>query len=159
VFADNIGHARQLVVAPNGVVYVNTWSGRYYGNDTPPAGGFLVALQDTTGNGRADVVRRFGATFAQGNHGGTGIDIYNGGLFAETNDRIVARDKRNTNGELASDFVAAATAASHATLDLCFARPICRRTRAAIKDALRLRPSLTAAARAGARNERRGAGE
>ena len=44
VFADNIGHARHLVVAPNGVVYVNTWSGRYYGNDTPPAGGFLVGL-------------------------------------------------------------------------------------------------------------------
>src|SRR6204780_1803996 len=32
IFADGIGHARQLVVAPNGVVYVNTWSGRYYGN-------------------------------------------------------------------------------------------------------------------------------
>jgi glucose/arabinose dehydrogenase len=31
VFADGIGHARHLVVAPNGVVYVNTWSGRYYG--------------------------------------------------------------------------------------------------------------------------------
>ena len=60
VFADNIGHARHLVVAPNGVVYVNTWSGRYYGNDTPPAGGFLVALQDTTGDGRADVNIRFG---------------------------------------------------------------------------------------------------
>jgi hypothetical protein len=56
VFADNIGHARQMVVAPNGVVYVNTWSGRYYRNDTPPAGGFLVALQDTTGDGHADVV-------------------------------------------------------------------------------------------------------
>src|ERR1700730_17876468 len=26
VFADNVGHARQMVVAPNGVVYVNTWS-------------------------------------------------------------------------------------------------------------------------------------
>ncbi len=24
VFADNIGHARQMAVAPNGVVYVNT---------------------------------------------------------------------------------------------------------------------------------------
>src|SRR5581483_6070550 len=47
VFADHIGHARQLVVAPSGVVYVNTWSGAYYNNDTPPAGGFLVALQDT----------------------------------------------------------------------------------------------------------------
>jgi hypothetical protein len=36
VFADNIGHARHLVVAPNSVVYVNTWSGRHYANDTLP---------------------------------------------------------------------------------------------------------------------------
>jgi glucose/arabinose dehydrogenase len=42
VFADNIGHVRHMAVAPNGVLYVNTWSGRYYHNDTPPAGGFLV---------------------------------------------------------------------------------------------------------------------
>src|SRR5918996_1504687 len=62
VFADNIGHARHLVVAPNGVVYVNTWSGRYYKYDTPPAGGFLVALQDTNGDGQADVNLRFGDT-------------------------------------------------------------------------------------------------
>jgi glucose/arabinose dehydrogenase len=33
IFADGIGHARHMVAAPNGVVYVNTWSGRYYGND------------------------------------------------------------------------------------------------------------------------------
>ena len=26
IFADNIGHARQLVAAPDGVVYVNTWA-------------------------------------------------------------------------------------------------------------------------------------
>jgi glucose/arabinose dehydrogenase/mono/diheme cytochrome c family protein len=89
IFADNIGHARQLVVAPNGVVYVNTWSGRYYGNDTPPAGGFLVALQDTNGDGRANVNIRFGDTHQQGSAGGTGIALYNGGLFAEVNDRIV----------------------------------------------------------------------
>src|SRR5262245_12087427 len=56
VFADNIGHARQMVFAPNGVLYVNTWSGRYYRNDTPPPGGFLVALHDTHGSGRADAV-------------------------------------------------------------------------------------------------------
>jgi glucose/arabinose dehydrogenase/cytochrome c5 len=92
VFADNIGHARQLTVAPNGVVYVNTWSGRYYGNDTPPAGGFLVALQDSKGTGKADVVVRFGETSEQGSHGGTGIALYNGGLFAEVNDRIVRYD-------------------------------------------------------------------
>jgi glucose/arabinose dehydrogenase/mono/diheme cytochrome c family protein len=89
VFADNLGHARHLVVAPNGVVYVNTWSGRYYGNDTPPAGGFLVALQDTKGTGRADVVIRFGSGVESGNHGGTGIALYKGALYAETNDRIV----------------------------------------------------------------------
>ena len=42
VFADSIGHARHIAVAPSGVVYVNTWSGRYYGNEKPPAGGFIV---------------------------------------------------------------------------------------------------------------------
>jgi glucose/arabinose dehydrogenase/mono/diheme cytochrome c family protein len=89
VFADNIGHARHLVVAPNGVVYVNTWSGRYYGNDTPPPGGFLVALQDTKGDGHADVRIRFGDPLAGGSHGGTGIALYNGALYAEVNDRIV----------------------------------------------------------------------
>jgi glucose/arabinose dehydrogenase/mono/diheme cytochrome c family protein len=91
VFADNIGHPRHMVVAPNGVVYVNTWSGRYYANlsDKLPAGGFLVALQDTTGNRRADKVVRFGPGVESGNAGGTGIALYNGALFAETNDRIV----------------------------------------------------------------------
>jgi glucose/arabinose dehydrogenase/mono/diheme cytochrome c family protein len=89
VFADNIGHARQMVLAPNGVLYVNTWSGRYYRNDKPPAGGFLIALKDTTGNGRADVVVRFGPGTESGNAGGTGIALYNGALYAETNDRIV----------------------------------------------------------------------
>ena len=89
VFADNIGHARHLVVAPNGVVYVNTWSGRYYGNDTPPAGGFLVALHDTRGDGRADVQVRFGESVQTGSGGGTGIALHRGALFAEIDDRIV----------------------------------------------------------------------
>ena len=92
VFADNVGHARHMVVAPNGVVYVNTWSGRYYANTEnakAPDGGFLLALQDTTGSGRADKVVRFGPGVESGNAGGTGIALYNGALFAETNDRIV----------------------------------------------------------------------
>jgi glucose/arabinose dehydrogenase/mono/diheme cytochrome c family protein len=89
VFADGIGHARQLVVASNGVVYVNTWSGRYYGNDQPHAGGFLVALQDTTGTGKADVNERFGETVQSGGAGGTGIGLYKDGLFVEINDKIV----------------------------------------------------------------------
>jgi hypothetical protein len=66
VFADNLGHVRHMVVAPNGVLYVNTWSGRYYRNDTPPAGGFLVALKDSRGNGRADEIERFGPGVPEG---------------------------------------------------------------------------------------------
>jgi hypothetical protein len=76
VFADGIGHARHLVVAPNGVVYVNTWSGSYYPpNETVHEGGFLVALQDKTGSGRAGVIERFGETAKTGGAGGTGIAL------------------------------------------------------------------------------------
>jgi len=89
VFADEIGHARHLVVASTGVVYVNTWSGRYYGNAPPHAGGFLVALKDTTGAGKADVIERFGETAQAGGHGGTGIGMYKGAIYAESNDRIL----------------------------------------------------------------------
>jgi glucose/arabinose dehydrogenase/mono/diheme cytochrome c family protein len=91
IFADGIGHARHLVVAPNGVVYVNTWSGDYYPpGDKTPEGGFLVALQDKSGSGKADVIERFGATVQSGGAGGTGIALYNGSLYAELNDRIVS---------------------------------------------------------------------
>ena len=89
LFADGIGHARHMVVSPGGLVYVNTWSGRYYGNDVPPAGGFLVALQDKTGKGKADVIERFGETAQTGGAGGTGIGLYKGWIYAEINDRIV----------------------------------------------------------------------
>jgi glucose/arabinose dehydrogenase/mono/diheme cytochrome c family protein len=78
-----------MVVGPTGVVYVNTWSGRYYGSHGTHAGGFLVALQDTTGAGKANVVERFGETVATGGAGGTGIGMYKGAIYAETNDRIV----------------------------------------------------------------------
>jgi glucose/arabinose dehydrogenase/mono/diheme cytochrome c family protein len=89
VFAEGIGHARHLVVAPDGVVYVNTWSGSYYGNATPHAGGFLVALRDQRGVGKADVIERFGETVQSGGHGGTGIGMYDGAIYAENNDRIL----------------------------------------------------------------------
>lgn len=92
VFADKVGHARQAVVAPDGTVYLNTWSGVYYNNDTPHEGGFLVALKDTKGTGKADVVSRFGPTFAEGGHGGTGIALYKNWLYAEINDQIVRYD-------------------------------------------------------------------
>jgi glucose/arabinose dehydrogenase/mono/diheme cytochrome c family protein len=99
IFADNIGHARQIVVASDGTVFVNTWSGRYYGNDKPHAGGFLVALKDTKGAGEANVNIRFGQTFEEGGHGGTGIALYKHRLYAEVNDRILRYDLKE--GELA----------------------------------------------------------
>jgi glucose/arabinose dehydrogenase len=89
IFADKLGHVRQMAVAPDGALYVNTWSGVYYNNDTPPSGGFLIALQDTHHDGRADKTERFGPTFADGDHGGTGIAIYKNYVYAEMNDRIV----------------------------------------------------------------------
>ena len=48
-----------------------------------------VALKDTKASGQADVVKRFGQTFAEGGHGGTGIGLYKNWLYAEINDRIV----------------------------------------------------------------------
>jgi glucose/arabinose dehydrogenase/mono/diheme cytochrome c family protein len=89
VFADNIGHVRHMAVAANGVLYVNTWSGRYFHNDTPPAGGFLVALKDSAGSGKADVIERFGPGVPEGSAGGSGIAVYNGAVYAEQNDKIV----------------------------------------------------------------------
>jgi glucose/arabinose dehydrogenase len=89
VFADDLGHARDMAVAPDGTVYVNTWNGPYYGNDKPHPGRFLVALKDTADSGRADLVRRFGTDAASGSHGGSGIALYQGALYAEVDDKII----------------------------------------------------------------------
>lgn len=90
VFADGLGHARHMAVAVDGTLYVNTWSGAFYRSAPPsPPGGFLVALRDEDGDGKAEVVRRFGPTAADGAGGGTGIALYNGALYAEVDDRIV----------------------------------------------------------------------
>jgi glucose/arabinose dehydrogenase/mono/diheme cytochrome c family protein len=89
VFADGIGHARHMTVAPSGVVYVNTWSGDYYDFDKVHEGGFLVALQDKAGAGKADVIERFGETVQTKGAGGSGIAMYKGSVYAEINDKIV----------------------------------------------------------------------
>ncbi len=83
VFADKLGHARHMAIAADGTLYVNTWSGRYYGGEGTPPGGLLLALRDTKGSGRADKVVRFGPTHKSGASGGTGIALYNGALYAE----------------------------------------------------------------------------
>jgi glucose/arabinose dehydrogenase/mono/diheme cytochrome c family protein len=89
IFADNLGHVRHITVAPDGTVYVNTWSGVYYANDAVPTGGFLVALRDTAKTGKADKVERFGESQAEGGAGGTGIAFYKNSVYAEINDRIM----------------------------------------------------------------------
>ena len=93
VFADSIGHGRHIVVAANGDVYVNTWSGPYYEGATHP-GGFLVALRDTNNDGKADIIKRFGNR--QANGGGTGIGLYKGALYAEEGDTLAKRIVRYT---------------------------------------------------------------
>lgn len=92
VFADHVGHARQMVVGPDGTLYVNNWSGRYYSGSPDPKGAFLVALKDTKGGGTADKIDRFGPTAEEGTHGGTGIYLYNDKIYAEQDDKIVRYD-------------------------------------------------------------------
>jgi glucose/arabinose dehydrogenase len=89
VFADNLGHVRHMTVAPDGVLYVNSWSGKFYHFDKPPAGGFLIALKDSKDDGHADVIKRFGAGVPEGSGGGTGISYYHGAIYAEQNDKII----------------------------------------------------------------------
>ena len=62
VYADDVGSARHLAVAPNGDVYVTTWQ------EGDRRGG-IVALRDTNHDGRADRRRGFGP------EGGAGIVI------------------------------------------------------------------------------------
>src|SRR5512134_403055 len=74
VVARDLGAARQVAGAANGDVFVAV-GGR--------TGGGVVALRDTTGDGRADVTRRFGDA------SGNGIALHGGFLWFAPNDRVV----------------------------------------------------------------------
>jgi glucose/arabinose dehydrogenase len=89
VFAEGLGSARHLVVAPDGTVYVNTWRSPYDTALRVPPGGFVVALRDTNGDGKADLIRRFGSTSESGSHGGTGIALRGRALYVEADSEIV----------------------------------------------------------------------
>ena len=89
VFADSIGAARHLVVAANGDVYV-TLEGtkpspekQLGGQPQPPAPAAVIALRDTTGDGKADVIERIPGT------GNTGIGIYDNALYVDEGTKIV----------------------------------------------------------------------
>jgi glucose/arabinose dehydrogenase/cytochrome c5 len=90
IFADNLGNTRHIAVSADGTVYANSWNGSsYFRGTAKPAEGFLIALQDTDHDGKADKVTRFGVTPAEGSNGGTGVGVYKGFVYAEMNDQIV----------------------------------------------------------------------
>jgi glucose/arabinose dehydrogenase len=78
VVADRGGRGRHLAVAPNGDVYVALRGEGREGED-----GGVLALRDTTGDGRADLRIRFGSP------GGTGLLLEGGRLWFAPNDRVV----------------------------------------------------------------------
>lgn len=89
IFADNLGHTRQMAVAADGTLYVNTWNSRYFQTKPDPATGYVAALRDTDGDGKADRIDRFGLTPNDNSTGGTGIALYKDGLFVEVDDKIL----------------------------------------------------------------------
>ena len=73
-----MGAARHIVIAPNGDIFVATANTRRGG-----ALGGVVALRDTTGDGKADMRVKFGA------NGGSGIALRGGYLYFATNDAVL----------------------------------------------------------------------
>jgi glucose/arabinose dehydrogenase len=73
VAADNLGAARHMVTAPNGDLYVALMTSG--GRGQPQTGGGAVALRDANGDGKFEVVERFGAGST------TGIAIRNGYVY------------------------------------------------------------------------------
>jgi len=76
VVADQVGSPRHLAVAPNGDLFVALENRR-----GGPGG--VLALRDTTGDGRADVEAHFGAA------GGTGIALATGALYFATRSTVL----------------------------------------------------------------------
>ena len=75
VFHTGVGAARQLVVAPNGDVFVAI-------RNTASTGG-VTALRDTDGDGAADEIARWGE------NGGSGIALGDGALFLATETSVL----------------------------------------------------------------------
>lgn len=74
VVADSTGHARHLAVNENGDIYVKLSS-------TDKKSGGNIALRDTTGDGKADVIMQFAAFDDRRTSYGTGMVIHDGYLY------------------------------------------------------------------------------
>ena len=77
IFADSVRGARHLTVAPNGDVFVATYSGR------PGTPGAVVALRDTNGDGRADLRESFGEFRS------SEVALFDGHIYAENSSAIL----------------------------------------------------------------------
>lgn len=76
VAAEGLSRPRHVAVAPNGDLYVAL-------NRTRDAAGGLIALRDTTGDGRMDVEARID------DEGGTGVELHGDWLYFGRNDAVV----------------------------------------------------------------------
>ena len=74
VVADSTGHARHLAINENGDIYVKLSS-------TDRDRGGNIALRDTTGDGKADLIVRFGGKDEKRTSYGTGMLIHDGYLY------------------------------------------------------------------------------
>jgi glucose/arabinose dehydrogenase/mono/diheme cytochrome c family protein len=83
VVIDSVGRARHIAVNENGDIYMKL-------RGVTPQGG-SAALRDTTGDGKADIVKYFG-TYTDPKSYGTAMRIYNGYIYFSTTG-IVYRSK------------------------------------------------------------------
>lgn len=77
VVVDSVGPLRHLSVDDNGDIYAKLKKSY--------DGGSLVALRDTTGDGKSDIIRRFGDFDQDEGSFETGSEIHNGYLYVSTN--------------------------------------------------------------------------
>lgn len=83
VVVDSVGRARHIAVNENGDIYMKL-------RGVTPSGG-SVALRDTTGDGKADIIQYFG-TYKDPRSYGTAMRIYNGYIYFSTTG-VVYRNK------------------------------------------------------------------
>jgi glucose/arabinose dehydrogenase/mono/diheme cytochrome c family protein len=85
------GRARHIAVNDNGDIYVKARFPRHGGN---------IALRDTTGDGKADIIQPFGAYKADGTYG-TAMRIYKGYLYYSS--QLVVYRSKLKPGQLVPD--------------------------------------------------------
>ena len=91
IFADNLGNVRHMARgAGRDGLRQHLERLVLFPARPAPAGGFLVAMQDTDGDGKADKVTHFGLTPADGvQRAAPASALYKGYVYAEMNDKIV----------------------------------------------------------------------